>query len=731
MRIARYLSPALVLALLPTARLADPAATDPPGRVGRLSFISGSVSFRPGDVDDWGAATINYPLTGGDHLWTDTDARAEITVGSSAIRLSPQSAFGFLGLDDRTTQIRLSQGALNVRLRDLSEDEVFEIDTPNGSVSLLRPGTYRVDVDSTGDTTTVTVRHGQAEVTAAGSAFTVKADEAAVVSGSDSPMYDIHPALPPDEWEDWCVARDRRWDDARSAHYVSREMIGHEDLDEYGDWRETGPYGAVWVPRAVVVGWAPYRYGHWAWVDPWGWTWIDDAPWGFAPFHYGRWVYWDGAWAWVPGRVVARPVYAPALVVFVGGRNWSVAIGVGGGSGVAWFPLGPEEPYVPGYHVSNTYIRNVNVTNVNVTNINVTNVNVTNINYRNRNAPGAVTVVTQQTFVESRPVGRSVIVVPRERLDQARVVGGGARVAPSRQSVLGEEPASIPVRRPPDTVTRRTVVVRTPPPPPPVPFAARQQALRAHPGRPLDDSTLSSLRAQTPAARATPLVRPAIPATALPGGAPGGALRAAREGLPPARPLPASAAPPQRDDQRPAAHDAVRPAPARTPVGRPGRAERPAPAATPGAQSAPAAAPAERPRRAERPTAPTAPAARPGRAERPAPALTPPAVPAERPGRAERPAPAAAPAERPAPAAAPAERPAPAAAPAERPGRRERPAPSPAAAQPPSTPERPAPGERAAPPARPEPGRRPAVEKQPEKERKAERDTTKEKKPPN
>src|SRR2546425_6128706 len=52
--------------------------------------------------------------------------------------------------------------------------------------------------------------------------------------------------------------------------------------------------------------------------------------------------------------------------------------GGGGGGGVAWFPLGPEEPYVPGYHVSNTYIRNVNVTNVNVTNINVTNVNVTN-----------------------------------------------------------------------------------------------------------------------------------------------------------------------------------------------------------------------------------------------------------------------------------------------------------------------------------------------------------------
>src|SRR5438445_810588 len=296
MRIARLVMTALVLALVPTLQLADLSDQDPPSRVGRLSFLSGSVSFRPGSVDDWATATVNYPLTTGDHLWTDADARAEITVGSSAIRLAPQSAFGFLALD--------------------------------------------------------------------------------------------------------------------------------EDLDDYGDWRETGPYGAVWVPRSMIVGWAPYRYGHWAWVDPWGWTWIDDAPWGFAPFHYGRWVYVDDGWAWVPGHVVARPVYAPALVAFVGGRNWSVAIGLGGGGGggggggVAWFPLGPEEPYVPGYHVSNTYIRNVNVTNVNVTNINVTNVNVTNITYRNRNAPGAVTAGTHKTFVESRPVGRSVIVVPRERLDK-------------------------------------------------------------------------------------------------------------------------------------------------------------------------------------------------------------------------------------------------------------------------------------------------------------------------
>src|SRR6059058_3360895 len=336
MRLARFLTPALVLVLLPTLRQADRPDDDPPSRVGRLSFLSGGVSFRPATVDDWTDATINYPLHGGDHLWTDADARAELTVGSNAVRLAPQSAFGFLALDDRTTQVRLSQGALEVRVRDLGDDDSFEIDTPTGAVSLLRPGTYRVDVDPTGDTTTVTVRHGQADVTAAGSAFPVHSGDAAVVAGGDSPSYDIRDAARADDWEDWCSTRDRRWDDSRSSQYVSRETIGYEDLDDNGEWRDTPDYGPVWAPRTTIVGWAPYHYGRWVWVEPWGWTWVDDAPWGFAPFHYGRWAYWDGGWVWVPGRRVARPVYAPALVVFVGGggRNF----------GVEWFPLGPEHP---------------------------------------------------------------------------------------------------------------------------------------------------------------------------------------------------------------------------------------------------------------------------------------------------------------------------------------------------------------------------------------------------
>src|SRR3989449_206970 len=110
MRAIRSLGSLLLLAALPAFQggdrpdrpNSDRPDRDPPSRVGRLSYLSGPVSFRPGDVDDWTDATINYPLHNGDHLWTDSDARAEITVGSSAFRLAPRSEERRVGKECRS-----------------------------------------------------------------------------------------------------------------------------------------------------------------------------------------------------------------------------------------------------------------------------------------------------------------------------------------------------------------------------------------------------------------------------------------------------------------------------------------------------------------------------------------------------------------------------------------------------------------------------------------------------
>jgi FecR protein len=462
---------------------------DVPGRAARLALINGSVSFQPGSVEDWVPATPNRPLTTGDRLWTDTNSRAEISLGSADMRLSGQTNFSFINLDDRTAQMQLSMGSMSVRVRRLNEDEVIEVDTPQVALSLLRPGEYRIDVNEQGDTSIVTVRAGQAEATA-GQAYTIQPRQQVRIMNSGengSPSFDQRDMPPGDAFDNWCQSRDRQEDMSQSAKYVSRDTPGYADLDAAGTWRNDANYGNIWVPAGMGPDWAPYHSGHWAWVAPWGWTWVDDAPWGYAPYHYGRWVNVGGAWAWVPGPVVVatRPVYAPALVGWIGGPGFAVGIG--------WFPLGPREVFVPSYRYSPAYIERVNVTNTVIVNRAVfADERVANVAYMNR---GAVTVVPGGAFVAGRPVAAAAIRVSPEVIARGQVIGA-AGVAPQREAVLGGRAVTTVV--PPAAVVNRTVVSRAAPPPAPVPFARQQQALQANGGRPLDRTQAAQIRASSP-----------------------------------------------------------------------------------------------------------------------------------------------------------------------------------------------------------------------------------------
>ena len=473
------------------------ADSDPSSRVARLNYLRGSVSFQPAGEPEWVSAIVNRPITTGDRLWADENSRAEMHLGSATIRLDEQTGMSFLNLDDRTTQIELSEGVLNVRVLRLDRDEIFEIDTPNQAFSIERPGQYRIDASEDGHTTMVTVRSGEGEVTGGGRTYTVGTGVTGSFVGDDLLHANIYKSDGYDDFDQWCQDRDRRDDGAKSVRYVSREVVGYQDLDDYGYWQNVPGYGFVWFPR-VSIGWAPYHDGHWAWISPWGWTWIDDAPWGYAPFHYGRWVAVRNTWAWIPGPVTVRPVYAPALVAFVGGPHFSLSVSIGGGGGnVAWFPLGPREVYVPAYHTSREYVERVNVSNTTVNNVTITNVynntNNTNIHYVNKTVNGGVTAVSQTTFINAQHVGKSAVVVNQRDIASAPVYRR-AEVAPSRNSVLGpgaSEGKHVP--QPRAEVINRAVVAKTPPPAAPVPFERQQAKLAAQPGQPLASKDIESL----------------------------------------------------------------------------------------------------------------------------------------------------------------------------------------------------------------------------------------------
>jgi hypothetical protein len=641
----------------------DQDQDDPPGRVARLGYLEGSVSFQPAGEDDWVGAVPNRPMTTGDKLWADQDSRAEVQIGSAVVRLAPMTGFSFLNLDDNTVQIQLTSGSLSITVRRLEDNDDFEVDTPNLAFTAMQPGHYRVNASEDGTNTVITIREGEGQATGNGQTYTLHGGQSGTFSGTDSLNADVEQIGEPDQFDSWAETRDHRHDYSRSAQYLSPDVVGYDDLDDNGDWRDDSNYGHVWFPTRVDAEWAPYHEGHWAWISPWGWTWVDDSSWGYAPFHYGRWVSVGGRWGWVAGPVAVRAVYAPALVVFIGG-------GPGGfGGNVGWFPLGPREVYVPSYHVSETYVNRVNVSNTTVNVTQVTNVyrttiinnnttTITNITYANRSVQGAVMVVPQHAFTSAQPVAKARVQVSPQQIASAPLSGRVA-VAPTRDSVLGAKAATAGhVTAPPAAVANRQVVAKKTPPPPPVPFAKQQQALAAHPGQPLARNEVQNLRpaaaaAAHPMVKVAPAGKPATPTTGHPASQPANAARPAQ---------PAATPPANQPGNRPGAQPAANghaPEPNRPAPAQPNRPEPAAPAnrpptAQPNNRPAPPA-PANRPEpNANRPETNRPPAAQPNK-----PAPAPPANrPEPAPNRPETNRPPAAQPNKPAPAP-PANRPEP------------------------------------------------------------------------
>ena len=427
-------------------------SSDPPGRVARLGYVSGNVSFQPSGEEQWSQALTNYPLTTGDRIYTDRDGRAELETGNIAVRLSYETDVFTTNLTDQLVQLGLAQGTLRVRAYDIFSGSSVEIDTPNAVLTLLRPGSYRVETYPDDNTTLVTVNSGDLEISGNGLSQVLHSGESVKLTGGDQDQVQLDwvSALGGDDFDRWSSDRDRRYLSSYSRQHVGPYVPGYSDLDEYGRWEPVQDYGQVWYPSNVSADWAPYRHGRWAWIEPWGWTWIGEEPWGFAPFHYGRWALIGSRWGWVPGGVVfgIRPVYAPALVAFVGGPNVSIQV---------WFPLGPRDPYLPWYRHSDHYLRQVNV--INVRNINI--VNVTNIRHTERirytYQRVAPTAVSNEVFRGGRPVARERVHVDANAIGRARVIPH-PEVRPDVRAIH----AGAPYAHPPVERTRPRIESRAP-----------------------------------------------------------------------------------------------------------------------------------------------------------------------------------------------------------------------------------------------------------------------------
>src|SRR5579883_2777973 len=420
------------------------AEINPPALVGALVQMSGTVSFHSAGADAWSPAVLNYPITNGEGLWTQPDARARISIGDSVLTMAGGTELEVSSLDAQGLIATVPQGETYVRVRSLYPGQSLSLVTPRGSVTIATPGRYGIFAGTTTDPTRIDVVEG-AVTLGEGAEGQVGAGQAAVITGDQAPFQvQIVPAQP-----DAFLAEMLREEQPRPVAGVAApplvaEMPGGDELAEYGTWQQTPEYGPVWYPQ-VSADWVPYREGYWAYVASWGWTWVDNDPWGFAPFHYGRWVELGGRWCWTPGVAVEAvgappyPVYAPALVSFIG-----IGIGVGitaallSSARVGWVPLGPGEVWHPWFRAAPTYVRQVNIRQVtNINQINITNTTININQYRNVRA---ATVVPAAAMATSRPIRAVARPADPQELAQAHPLLGRQPVPPTT-ATFGVTPA--------------------------------------------------------------------------------------------------------------------------------------------------------------------------------------------------------------------------------------------------------------------------------------------------
>jgi hypothetical protein len=442
----------LLLAAIAGAAPAGAAPAAAP-LVGRIAAADGGVRVRAAG-GDWGAAEVNQPVAGAMALRTAAPGRALLRIGADTVALAPGTELELGVLDAGAgLHLLLHQGRIGVALSSADPAATIEVDTPQGQVWLRTAGAYEIAAGDGKMPGRLAAFDGRARFIGKGIDTTVGAGAAIVLDGGSAAP--THSAAAADDFVRWWRPPPGEAAAPALAH-VSPAMTGSAALDDSGSWQGVAGAGAVWFPKTLPDGWAPYRFGHWRWMQPWGWTWIDAAAWGFAPSHYGRWARFpapgggDARWGWVPGAPVAHPLFMPAAVAFLGTAGVGISYPDANGPAVGWFPLAPGEVYWPRYTQDAGTIRRLNrgavadVAAIGATAAGAPPAAIIDAAYRNREF---ASVVPRAVFVGGKPVMPALVHLPPERLKNAPLLAGSPDIAPAAPRAVAAA-SGTPTRKP-------------------------------------------------------------------------------------------------------------------------------------------------------------------------------------------------------------------------------------------------------------------------------------------
>ena len=342
---------ALILALavfLPTRAGAYETPYESTFHAARMSETLGGTFVLGKDDIEWSHAEPNLVVEKGDLLQTDEAGMAEVQFdGMGILRIGERSRIAILELD-QTKVIGMDSGKAYLRVtgRNNAHKE-FALTFPSGQISTTGMALVRIDILEDGRAEVAVIRGSIYLETASETATVVESGERVLINSQGLSEYLPLEFARRDDFGAWSEERDVALSMYRRPAYLEEDIVGAEDLEDYGEWVYADDYNVyAWQPY-VVEDWQPYFYGRWYDSPYFGSTWIPEEPWGYVTHHYGSWNY-DHyyGWIWLPGYT-----WRPAHV------HW-----VASGDYFGWVPIGYY-----GYPVITTYpyyVRTINITYV-------------------------------------------------------------------------------------------------------------------------------------------------------------------------------------------------------------------------------------------------------------------------------------------------------------------------------------------------------------------------------
>ena len=294
---------ALALAIVSMGSASGEARTHDASNVARLSkVVDEAYVLGKGDVD-WSYAEANLTLEKGDLLRTNETGMTEIQFDANLLmRIGEGSRVALVEMGDEKV-VGVDNGRVYLRVAgELPSQEGFFLTFPGGQLFAVGPALVRLDVHEDGGARLRVIRGEMGLVTKPEGARSISAGARVSIDPDGNTQPDPLDVVRDDDFDIWNEQRDIALSTVSRPKQVAADVVGAEDLEDYGGWFYSDTFNAeVWQPY-VVDEWKPYNNGRWAYGSNTDWTWVPMEPWGYATHHYGSWNY-DPyyGWVWIPG----------------------------------------------------------------------------------------------------------------------------------------------------------------------------------------------------------------------------------------------------------------------------------------------------------------------------------------------------------------------------------------------------------------------------------------------